>query len=70
MSLNRCRCVFQVEGADDNYRLYAIAQAMKVDLETELYSLVRLLVYNRKAKILDVVRMVNIYTLPPVFPRP
>lgn len=43
---------------------------MKVDLETELYSLVRLLVYNRKAKILDVVRMVNVYTLPSIFPRP
>lgn len=50
--------------------LYAIAQVMKMDLETELYSLVRLLVYNRKAKILDVVRMVNVYTLPPIFPRP
>ena len=51
-------------------RLYAIAQAMKVDLETELYALVRLLVYNRKAKVLDVVRMVNVYTLPSIFPRP
>lgn len=43
---------------------------MKVDLEAELYSLVRLLVYNRKAKIVDVVRLVNVYSLPPVFPRP
>lgn len=51
-------------------RLYAIAQAMKVDLETELYALIRLLVYNRKAKVLDVVRMVNVYTLPSIFPRP
>lgn len=52
------------------FSLDAIAQAMKVDLETELYSLIRLLVYNRKAKILDVVRLVNVYSLPPVFPRP
>lgn len=52
------------------FRLAAIAFAMQVDLETELYSLIRLLVYNRKAKIVDVVRLVNVYSLPPVLPRP
>ncbi|KAF8321714.1 hypothetical protein DL93DRAFT_2224050 [Clavulina sp. PMI_390] len=56
--------------ASPTMTLFAIAQSMKVDLETELYSLVRLLVYNRKAKILDVVRMVNVYTIPSSFPRP
>ncbi|KAF9520657.1 hypothetical protein BS47DRAFT_650292 [Hydnum rufescens UP504] len=58
--------------ASPTISLFESADLLDLDLETELYPLVRLLVYNRKAKVVDVVRanLTNIYAPTAVFTRP
>lgn len=57
-----------VPGDDLLYRLSDIAALQDLDLDSEVYPMARLLVYNRKAKIIDVVplSLKNIYA-PPAF---
>ncbi|KAF8344246.1 nitrogen permease regulator of amino acid transport activity 3-domain-containing protein [Cantharellus anzutake] len=58
--------------ASPTLSLHEMSDICDLKLETEMYSLVRLLVYNRKARVCDVVRktLTNIYVPASVLPRP